>query len=101
MTKRSGRDGAEMPFLDHLEELRWRIIWSLAAIAVSIAIGFFLVLRFNVIARLEDPILPFLNGHHVIATHPTDGLQFTVSAAMWIGAVLSFPVVIYQAWLFL
>jgi hypothetical protein len=28
------RDG-EMPFLDHLEELRWRIIYSLAAVLVA------------------------------------------------------------------
>ncbi|HTE43732.1 MAG TPA: twin-arginine translocase subunit TatC [Gemmatimonadaceae bacterium] len=92
---------AEMPFLDHLEELRWRIIWSLAAIALAVALGFFLVLRYDVIARLEAPILPYLHGHHVIATHPADGLQITVSAAMWIGAVVAFPVILYQAWLFL
>ena len=100
MSDRSSRTG-EMPFLDHLEELRWRIIWSLVAIAGAIGIGFFVVLRFDVIALLEGPILPFLHGHHPIATHPTDGLQVTISAAMWIGAVLAFPVVLYQAWLFL
>lgn len=94
------RDG-EMPFLDHLEELRWRIIYSLAAVLVAIGIGFFLVIRFKIIALLETPILPYLNGHRVIATHPTDGLQLTVSAAMWIGLVFSFPIVLYQAWLFL
>src|SRR4051794_35313098 len=36
-------DPAEMPFLDHLEELRWRIIYSLAAFVVGVLIGFFLV----------------------------------------------------------
>jgi sec-independent protein translocase protein TatC len=90
-----------MPFLDHLEELRWRIIYSLAAAAVAIGIGFFIVLRYDVIGRLEAPILPYLHGHHVMATHPTDGLQWTISAAMWIGVVLAFPVIVYQAWLFL
>ena len=30
----------EMPFLDHLEELRWRIIWSLAALIVGVAVAF-------------------------------------------------------------
>ena len=81
----------EMPFLDHLEELRWRIIYSLAAIATGIAIGFYVTVHFDVLARVEAPILPYLKGHHVVATHPTDGLQFTISAAMWIGGVLSFP----------
>jgi sec-independent protein translocase protein TatC len=95
------RGDTEMPFLDHLEELRWRIIYSLAAVAVSLAIGFFVVLRFNILALLEQPILPFLNGHRPIATHPTDGLQLTISASMWIGCVLAFPVLLYQAWLFL
>lgn len=90
-----------MPFLEHLEELRWRVIWSLLALSVSVALGFFLVLRFDVLALLEQPILPFLHGHHVMATHPTDGLQLTISAAMWVGCVLAFPVVLYQTWLFL
>jgi len=35
----------EMPFLEHLEELRWRILWSLLAIAVGTGIGFCLVFR--------------------------------------------------------
>ena len=38
---------AEMPFLDHLEELRWRIIYSLAAIVVGVVLGFVVVLKFN------------------------------------------------------
>ena len=33
---------SEMPFLDHLEELRRRILWSLGYIFVGIVIGFFL-----------------------------------------------------------
>ena len=97
----SKTDRSEMPFLDHLEELRWRIIWALAAVLLAVGFGFFLVLRFDVIALLERPILPYLHGHHVVATHPTDGLQLTITAAIWIGAVLAFPVVLYQAWLFL
>lgn len=95
------RADAEMPFLDHLEELRWRILWSVAAVAAGIALGFYLVLHFEMIALLEKPILPYLKGHHLVATHPTDGLQITISAAMWIGIVVSLPVVFYQAWLFL
>jgi sec-independent protein translocase protein TatC len=92
---------AEMPFLDHLEELRWRIIYSLAAILMAIAIGFFVVMHYDILGKLEAPIIPFLHGHHVVATHPADGLQISISAAMWIGAVLAFPVIVYQAWLFL
>lgn len=95
------RDRSEMPFLEHLEELRWRIIWSLTAALLAVALGFFFVLRFNVIALLEGPILPYLHGHHVVATRPTDGLQLTITASIWIGVVLAFPVVLYQAWLFL
>ena len=95
------RTDAEMPFLDHLEELRWRIIWSVAAVVAGIALGFYLVLHYDALALLEAPILPYLKGHHLVATHPTDGLQITISAAMWIGLVVALPVVLYQAWLFL
>ena len=50
--------GDEMPFLDHLEELRWRIIWSLAALIVSVGVAFWVLLQFDVIGVLERPILP-------------------------------------------
>jgi sec-independent protein translocase protein TatC len=90
-----------MPFLEHLEELRWRIIWALAAVVIGISVGFYLVLHFDLIKQLEAPIVPYLHGRNVVGTHPTDGLQITISASMWIGAVLAFPFVIYQAWLFL
>jgi sec-independent protein translocase protein TatC len=90
-----------MPFLEHLEELRWRIIWSLVAIVLGVAAGFFLVLQFDIVKLLEAPILPYLSGKNVVATRPTDGLQITMNASIWIGVVLSFPFVVYQAWLFL
>ena len=98
---RQAVDRSEMPFLDHLEELRWRIIWSLASVFLAVGFGFFLVIHFHVIELLEGPILPYLNGRHVVATRPTDGLQLTITTAIWIGAVLSFPLVLYQAWMFL
>ena len=43
----------EMPFLDHLEELRWRIIWSLVALVIGSVIGFYLLQRFDVFTLLK------------------------------------------------
>src|SRR5215210_9013718 len=92
---------AEMPFLDHLEELRWRIIWSLAAIVVCVAIGFVLVIKFNLLFWLQEPIKPYLHGRRLMNTHPGGGFSIILQTAIIIGVVLALPVVIYQAWLFL
>ena len=35
MTERRINPKGEMPFLDHLEELRWRILWSLFAVVAG------------------------------------------------------------------
>jgi sec-independent protein translocase protein TatC len=56
----------EMPFLDHLEELRWRIIWSLAALIVCVGLSFFVLTQIDVIGLLERPNLPLLKGHKLI-----------------------------------
>jgi sec-independent protein translocase protein TatC len=92
---------AEMPFLDHLEELRWRIIWSLAAIVVCVAIGFVLVIKFNLLFWLQEPIAPYLHGRRLMNTHPGGGFSIMMQTAIIIGVVLALPVVIYQVWLFL
>ena len=92
---------AEMPFLDHLEELRWRIIWSLAAIRVGVAVGFLLVIKFNLLTWLQGPIMPYLKGHRLMNTHPGGGFSIMLSTSIMIGVVMALPVVLYQAWLFL
>jgi sec-independent protein translocase protein TatC len=91
----------EMPFLDHLEELRWRIIWSLGALAIGVGLGFFIVLKLELLRHLQAPIAPFLSGHKLVYTHPGDPFSITLSAAMVVGVIIASPVLIYQMWAFL
>ena len=46
----------EMPFLDHLEELRMRILWSLVALTICTAAGIFAAIRLNVMDVLTAPL---------------------------------------------
>jgi len=92
---------AEMPFLDHLEELRWRIIWSLAAIVVGVIVGFVIVIKFNLLFWLQGPITPYLHGRRLMNTHPGGGFSIMMQTAIIIGIVLALPMVLYQVWLFL
>ncbi|HEX7942301.1 MAG TPA: twin-arginine translocase subunit TatC, partial [Gemmatimonadaceae bacterium] len=92
---------AEMPFLDHLEELRWRIIWSLAAVVVGVGLAFVVVLKFNLLTWMQGPILPYLHGRRLVYTHPGDGFSILMQTAIIVGVVLALPVILYQAWAFL
>lgn len=92
---------AEMPFLDHLEELRWRIIWSLAALVVGVCVAFYLVLHFNLLLWMQGPMLPYLHGRRLVYTHPGDGFSILMQTAIIVGVVIALPVIIYQVWAFL
>ncbi len=91
----------EMPFLDHLEELRWRIIRSLVALAVGSIIGFFLVQNFDVLELLKRPIAPYLPDGKLYVTRPTDAFLITLKLAVLTGAILAAPVIFSQVWAFL
>jgi len=95
------KGAAEMPFLDHLEELRWRLIWSLLALCVGVAIGFVLVVRFRLLDVLQAPIAPYLKGGTLVYTHPGDPFSITLSTAFIVGTIIALPVIIYQVWGFL
>jgi sec-independent protein translocase protein TatC len=92
---------AEMPFLDHLEELRWRIIWSLAALVVGVIVAFFVVIKLNLLTWMQGPMLPYLHGHRLVYTHPGDGFSILMQTAIIVGIVIALPVIIYQIWAFL
>jgi Tat protein translocase TatC len=91
----------EMPFLDHLEELRWRLLYSLIAIVLASVVGWIIVERMDVIGLLMRPIAPHLPGGRLNYTSPTDPFLITLKLAFIVGLVLSSPVVIYQFWAFL
>lgn len=91
----------EMPFLDHLEELRWRIVKALAALAIGVVIGFFIVIKLELIRVLQEPIAPFMGGHKLVYTHPGDTFSITLSTSLIVGVIVASPVLIYQLWAFL
>jgi sec-independent protein translocase protein TatC len=89
-----------MPFLDHLEELRWRILWSLIALILSTLIGFYLVVHFDILGILEAPIRPFLNGSKLKYLSPTVPFVISLKLALVVGLLFASPVVGYQTWAF-
>src|SRR5262245_6051788 len=90
-----------MPFLDHLEELRWRLLYSLGALVIGTVIGWFLVQHVDVLELLKRPIAPYLPDGRLVFTSPAEPFLLTLKIAFAVGLVLASPVVIYQLWAFL
>jgi sec-independent protein translocase protein TatC len=91
---------AEMPFLDHLEELRMRLMWCCGALLLGVIAAFVLVTKYDLIKLLERPITPYLEGNLVI-THPADGFKIAMMVSFALGLVFALPVLLYQLWAFL
>ncbi len=93
--------GGEMPFLDHLEELRTRLLRALGAVVVGFGVGLWLVDRLNLVQLLKAPIEPFLPSGKLVFTSPTEPLMIVFKLGFVVGLLLASPVLIYQAWAFL
>lgn len=93
--------GQEMPFLDHLEELRKRLFWVAGAVVVGVVIAFILLSKLDIIRLLERPILPLLHGQKLIYTHPGTSFHILLNASLVLGIILASPVVVGQLWGFL
>jgi sec-independent protein translocase protein TatC len=91
----------EMPFLDHLEELRTRILRSLAAVVLGFGIGLWAVQRFQLVSLLKAPIAPYLLEGKLIVTSPTEPVMIVFKLGFLVGLVLASPVILWQLWAFL
>lgn len=91
----------EMPFLDHLEELRWRLLYALGAVVLGTVAGWFVVQHVDILEILKRPIAPYLPNGRLVFTSPAEPLLLTLKIAFAVGLVLASPVVIYQLWAFL
>lgn len=90
-----------MPLLEHLEELRRRLIWVFAGVSLAAVGGWFL---FDpVIDLLLDPARPYLKdltGGNLVFTSPLEAFTLRFKVAMYIGFVVAFPLVLAQLWRF-
>jgi len=101
--RRNWNDRGEMPFLDHLEELRWRILWSLIAVIVGTGIGFGLVVYYEALELLMMPVRAARDDPSLklIYLSPADPFFVTIRLAIYIGVLLAFPILVYNVWAFL
>src|SRR2546428_647263 len=88
---------SEMPFLDHLEELRSRLIKALIALAVGTMIGL----------AYTAPIMAFLEGAaatagiRLVAIEATEIFSLYFKVALAAGICLAAPVILWQVWRFI
>src|SRR5215467_3209716 len=92
-------DGA-MGFLDHLEELRRRLIRSCIAIAVGMAVSAVFVDRIANFV-LDQIVRTLPPGSALIYTNPSGGFSFWFDITLIAGLVLAAPYVMYQVWSFI
>ncbi|MDH7516317.1 MAG: twin-arginine translocase subunit TatC [Bacteroidota bacterium] len=97
MTVRGHAPDAEMSFLDHLEELRWRIIYSLLGVAVGSTVIW--IFKDFVMERiLLRPAVE--NGLRLQNLRPFGQFFLYMQVALFGGIVLSVPNLLLQIWLF-
>ncbi len=102
MARIRGTHRGEMPFLDHLEELRVRLFWSIASLAVGCGVGFWLIRRFNVVELLKAPMGDILGEDWtLIYLGVTDAFFMLVRLVVTAGFLLASPIIVYQIWAFL
>ncbi len=95
-------DGAagKMSFLEHLDELRKRIVQSCLGVAVGILASFaFINYIVNFILTPTRNVLPA--GSRMIYTQPGEAFGLYIQVSLIMGVVLAAPWIMYQVWLFI
>jgi sec-independent protein translocase protein TatC len=90
-----------MTILEHLEELRSRLIWIFASVGTAGIAGWILFDR--VVNTLLEPARPYLKDlthGKLIFTSPIEALTLRVKVAMYVGFALAFPIVLFHLWRF-
>ena len=91
--------GGRMSFLDHLDELRRRIIYALLSVGVGFLIAFvFIDNIFDFIMRPMQQLLP--PGGTLVYTDPTEAFMLYIKIALIAGLLIASPAVFTQVWLF-
>ncbi|MFN8063002.1 MAG: twin-arginine translocase subunit TatC [Vicinamibacterales bacterium] len=88
-----------MSFLDHLDELRRRIIASVAAVAVGFLGAFaFIQPIFDFVMRPLHDMVP--GNVELVYNEPAEAFLLQIQMAALVGLMIAMPVVLWQVWRF-
>ena len=88
-----------MSFLEHLDELRKRLIVSIAALFLGVLIAFAFVSQ--IFAFMMLPLQETLPaGGTLIYTEPTEAFYLYIKMASLAGVFIASPIILWQVWLF-
>jgi sec-independent protein translocase protein TatC len=90
----------KVPFIQHLEELRYRLIVSIVAVAVGTIVAF--LFKERIFQFLAQPLLNALppQNKHLIFTGLYEAFMVYLKASFLAGFMVSVPVIVYQIWAF-
>jgi len=93
----------QMSFLEHLEELRKRLIYSVLSVVVGFGVCY--TIHEKLYALMQRPITEALRNHHLstnlVYLNPTDPFNLYIRIAFYAGIFFACPVILYQVWLFI
>jgi sec-independent protein translocase protein TatC len=94
-------EATKAPLLDHLIELRKRLIWSIAAFVASFLLCFFFAKQiFGFLTRPLAHAMAGTPGSHLIATGLPETFFTYMKVGMFAGLCLAFPIIAAQIYLF-
>jgi sec-independent protein translocase protein TatC len=86
----------QMSFMDHLGELRTRIMWSLVSVGVALVIALF----------ITDPVMRYIAlpvtrlKNQLYVTTATEGIWTYMKVALFLSVFISMPALLWQVWKF-
>jgi sec-independent protein translocase protein TatC len=91
-----------MTILEHLGELRYRLVWIISSVSLAGIAGW--VMFDRVVEILKRPACPYLEraptGCDLIFTGPLDIFTLRLKVSIYIGFAIAFPIVLFHFWRF-
>jgi len=89
----------KMSFIDHLGELRQRLLWSLLAVIVFFVPAYYF--SNEIFEFLMKPLIENLpEGSSLIFTRPAEGFTTYLKVSFFAAVIFAIPFILYQAWKF-
>ncbi len=90
----------KMSFIDHLGELRLRLLWSLLAVGILFIPAYYF--SNELFEFLMKPLIENLpEGSTLIFTRPAEGFTTYLKVSFFAALFLAVPFILYQAWRFI